>query len=175
MIQVATHASKLAHVALLSSTLATGACGDSRDSGGSKPAGFAPTRAVVSERGRIARCNTVHSLTLPWTVIRRYGLHADEATGVISCSLQLHSNGMPVNTRALISGTARTLTGDVERLGFKQVLDQGSVTYVATFPLAATSRIDFDVDMYDPLTGHRYEVQFRQSALPGRRSPSVRE
>lgn len=139
------------------------------------PAGFSPARAVVREQGRIARCNTVHSLTLPASVMSRYGLHAGDDTGVISCSLQLLSNGMPVNTRALISGISRTLTGNAERLGFKEVLDEGAVTYVATFPLTAASRIDFEVDMYDPITGKRYEVRLQQTGLPGRLSPDVRE
>jgi hypothetical protein len=116
----------------------------------------------------------VHSLTLPGAVISRYGMHADDETGVISCSLQLLSNGMPVNTRALISGVARTLTGNAQRLAFKEVLDKGAVTYVATFALTAASRIDFAVDMYDPITGRRYEVELQQTGLPGRLSPDVR-
>jgi hypothetical protein len=98
-----------------------------------------------------------------------------DETGVISCSLQVSSNGIPVNIRALISGAARTLTGNAQRLGFKEVLDQGAVTYVASFPLAAASRIGFDVRMYDPVTGRRYEIRLRQTGLPGRRSPDVRE
>ena len=139
------------------------------------PAGFSPARAVIREQGRIARCNTVHSLTLPASIMSRYGLHAGDETGVISCSLQLLTNGMPVNTRALISGFAKTLTGNTERLGFKEVLDKGAVTYVATFPLTAASRIDFEVDMYDPVTGRRYEVELQQTGLPGRLSPDVRQ
>lgn len=168
--QVASRTSRWAHAALLSGALAVAACGD----GGERaPAGFAPARAIVRAHGRIARCNTVHSLTLPWAVISRYGLHADDETGIISCSLQVHTSGLPMNTRALIAGTATTLTGSTERLGFEEVLDQGVVSYVATFPLSATSRIDFDVHLYDPITGRRYDVQFRQSALPGRRSPAL--
>lgn len=66
-------------------------------------------------------------------MIHRYGMHAGDETGAISCSLQLFSNGMPVNTRALISGVIQTLIGNTEQLGFTEVLDKGAVTYVATF------------------------------------------
>lgn len=164
---------KLACAVLSGTTVILAGCGDSTQR---SPAGFAPARAIFRDQGRIARCNTVHSLTLlPLGVIRRYGLHADDETGVISCSLQLLSNGMPVNTPALVSGSAKTLTGNMERLGFKEVLDQGAVTYVATFPLTAASRIDFDVDMYDPITGRRHEVELRQVGLPGRLSTDVRQ
>jgi hypothetical protein len=169
---VASCSFKLACAVLLCTTVILAGCGDSAQR---SPPGFAPARAIVRDHGRIARCNTVHSLTLPGGVIRRYGLHADDETGVISCSLQLSSNGMPVNARALVSGIARTLTGNTERLGFKEVLDKGAVTYVATFPLTAASRIDFDVDMYDPITGRRHEIELRQVGLPGRRSPAVSE
>jgi hypothetical protein len=57
------------------------------------PAGFSPARALVRQQGRIARCNTVHSLTLPADVMHHYGLRADEDTGVISCTLQLSNYG----------------------------------------------------------------------------------
>lgn len=162
---------KLAGVVLLSATVTVVGCGDGAQRA---PAGFSPERAIVRDQGRIARCNTVHSLTLPAAVLRRYGLNAGDETGVISCSLQLLSNGNPVNIRASISGVGRTLTGNARRLGFKEVLDQGAVTYVASFPMTAASRIDFDVDMYDPITGRRYEIGLRQAGLPGRRSPDVK-
>jgi len=169
---VASYGSKWAGAALASAMAVLSGCDhDARRS----PAGFSPAHAMVRAHGRIARCNTVHSLTLPSAVIQRYGLHAADETGIISCSLQLVTDDVPANTRALISGIARTLTGNAERLSFKEVLDQGAVSYVATFPLTAASRIDFDVEMYDPITGRRYEVELRQSALPGRLSPSVRE
>jgi hypothetical protein len=169
---VASCSFKWAGAFALGATLTLVGCGEGAQR---SPAGFSPARAVIREDGRIARCNTVHSLTLPESVIGRYGLHAGDDTGVISCSLQLLSNGTPVNTRTLISGAARTLTGNTERLGFKEVLDQGAVTYVATFPLTAASRIDFDVSMYDPTTGRRHEVELQQTGLPGRLSPDVRE
>jgi Domain of unknown function (DUF4426) len=80
---------------------------------------------------------------------------------------------MPVNTRALISGVARTLTGTAKHLGFRELLDEGAVTYVAAFSLTAASRIDFGVRMYDPITGRRYELNLKQTGLQGRRSPDV--
>lgn len=121
---------------------------------------------------RIARCNTVHSLTAPRTVLERYGLTGDYETGILTCSLQMTRGDVPENVPAQISGTATSLTGKTQRIDFKEVLEREAVTYVGTFSLAERSRIDFSVWLYDPLTGERYHVELRQAALPERLSPA---
>lgn len=50
---------------------------------------FEPARTHVMLGDRIARCNTVHSLTLPQEVVQRYELSTGEDLAFISCSLQM--------------------------------------------------------------------------------------
>lgn len=50
-------------------------------------------------------------------------------------------------------------------LEFKEILDEGAVSYVAAFPTTAAPAVDFDVQLTDPQTGERYAVSFRQTEL----------
>lgn len=133
------------------------------------PAGFAPASETVRENARIARCNTVHSLTLPTSIVERYGVQANDETGVISCSLQVDHGGPPTNVAAQISGTVTTLTGQVSPVEFKEILEEGAVSYVGTFSIEAASSLDFEVSLIDSATGTAYRVALQQSDLPGRR------
>lgn len=132
------------------------------------PTGFSPASKVVRIDDRIARCNTIHSLSLPAAVLGRYGIAADADTAVISCSLQRIENGVPVNMPALLSGTVTLLTGKTVPIDFQETRDHDAISYVAVFDLTARSRIDFDVHLTDVLTGARHHLELRQAALPGR-------
>jgi len=151
--------------AIVATLLALASC--SRE-GERSPAGFEPTRAERRFDGHVARCNTVHSLTLPQAVLDRYELAAGEDTAVLSCSLQV-INGSPHNIPARISGTATTLVGTTTPLHFGEILEEQAVSYVTTFNLTAHSEIRFDIVMVDEQTGARYAVEFSQVELPGRR------
>lgn len=149
----------------LSLILLVAGCGPEQER---KPAAFEPTRVQVNADDHIARCNTVHSLTLPQAVLRSYGFEADADRAILSCSLQV-TDDVPVNIPARISGTATALTGATSQLEFKEILEEGAVSYVAAVDLAAKSAIRFDVSMTDLQTGARYNIELRQVELPGRR------
>jgi Domain of unknown function (DUF4426) len=133
------------------------------------PTGFSPAASVEKADDRIARCNTVHSLTLPTRVIERYDMSAADDVAVLSCSLQIEAGGAPQNIPADVTGTATLLTGRVSQLEFKEILDERAVAYIAPFSIDAISAIDFHVRLTDRQTGRAHEVRFRQSELPGRR------
>ena len=143
--------------------LATAGC--SREAG---PAAFEPTQVKLRFDERIARCNTVHSLTLPQAVLRRYDLVADEDTAELSCSLQM-ADGTPGNVPARIAGTATSLVGTTTPLDFKEILEERAVSYVTTFDLTARSEVRFDIQITDEQTGKDYAIEFSQVELPGRR------
>jgi hypothetical protein len=132
-----------------------------------KPPGFEPTGVQERYGGHIARCNTVHSLTLPQSVLREYGVAADVNTAVLSCSLQV-GEGVPVNVPAQILGTVTTLTGRTSELDFTEILEGNAVSYFTPFDLSAKSEMHFEVSMTDVETGGRYDVELRQVELPGR-------
>lgn len=132
------------------------------------PTGFAPSSETVRSNERIARCNTVHSLTLPTSIVERYGVQANEDTAVISCSLQEDTGGPPRNIAAQVSGTVTTLTGQASPIDFKEILDDGAVSYLGTFSIKARSALDFEISLTDPSTGKTYPVGLKQSELPGR-------
>lgn len=123
---------------------------------------FAPTQEVVRADERIARCNTVHSLRLPQAIRDRYDFPADENTAVISCSLQIVVDGVTQNLPAEVSGTATTLTGNLKPLGFREVVTEDALSYVATFALEAKHEVRFDLEIADEQTGTRYEMRFVQ-------------
>jgi hypothetical protein len=130
------------------------------------PAGFEPTRVEVRSEERVARCNTVHSLTLPEAVLRRYGLASGEDTAVLSCSLQT-TDQPPDNIPARVSGTATSLVGTSVPLDFKEILEGEAVSYVTTFDLTARSEIRFDLSIIDEQTGRNHAIEFSQVELPG--------
>lgn len=132
-----------------------------------KPAAFEPVREQLLSGDRIARCNTVHSLTLPPEILQRYELSAGEDLAFISCSLQIATQP-PSNIPARVSGTQTALTGSSEELQFKEVLDRNAVSYIAPFDLTATSELRFDVQLADPDTNAVFDVQLRQAELSGR-------
>jgi hypothetical protein len=133
-----------------------------------KPRGFESSSGIVRDQGHLARCNTVHSLTLPREIQQRYRVKAHDDTAVISCSLQVESVGSPTNVAARVSGTQTLLTGRTTPLDFKEILDEDAVSYVATFSIAAKLAIDFNVTLTDLQSGATYRVKLRQSDLPGR-------
>lgn len=132
-----------------------------------KPAAFEPVRAQVSLGERIARCNTVHSQTLPEEVVRRYNLSVGEDLAFISCSLQTQTEP-PSNMPARVSGIQTALTGATASLDFKEILEGGAVSYIAPFDLTAASEIRFDVLLVDVDTRAKYEVSLRQEEVSGR-------
>lgn len=132
-----------------------------------KPAAFEPVRVQVSSGDRIARCNTVHSQTLPAEVVRRYELSTGEDLAFISCSLQIASEP-PSNIPAKVSGIRSALTGATATLDFKEILQGDAVSYIAPFDLTAASEMRFDVLLVDPETQAKYEVELRQEDVSGR-------
>ena len=132
-----------------------------------KPAAFEPVRTQLVLGDRIARCNTVHSLTLPGEIVRRYELSAGEDLAFISCSLQ-RATDPPTNIPARISGRRTALTGATASLEFKEILDGGAVSYIAPFDLTAASEMRFDVLLVDPENQAEYNVQLRQDEVSGR-------
>lgn len=133
-----------------------------------KPAKFEPQRTQKEAQNRIARCNTVHTLTLPATVLDRYGIPAGDDTAVLSCSLQVATEP-PTNIPARISAEIQSLSGPSEPLTFKQILDQGAVSYVAPFSIAGRLKINFSIQIVDPQSDQRFELHLTQAALPGRK------
>lgn len=132
-----------------------------------KPAAFEAVREQLVAGDRIARCNTVHSLTLPAEIVQRYELSTGEDLAFISCSLQVATDP-PSNIPARVSGTQTALTGTSEALQFKEVLEGNAVSYIAPFDLTATSELRFDVQLADPDTHAEFDVQLRQADLSGR-------
>lgn len=129
------------------------------------PSSFAPVQKVVRGDGRIARCNTVHSSTLPAQMIERLNLDVGPDTAVISCALQATENGVIRVLPAQVRGTATALSGNIRELNFHEVTEQETVAYVASFTIDARVGIRFDVTIVDPQTGASYAVEFEQTKL----------
>lgn len=129
------------------------------------PASFAPTEEVVQANGRTARCNTVHSLTLPQRMIDRLNLAVGADTAVISCSLQAVEDGIVVNLPVHVSGTVTTLAGNIADIDFTQVVEEETVSYVGQFAIDGKAGVRFDVTMVEPRTGARYQLDFEQTRI----------
>ena len=132
-----------------------------------RPPAFEPVRTHVASGDRIARCNTVHSLTVPQEVIRRYELSTSEDLAFISCSLQMATDP-PSNIPAKVIGVREDLTGTRASLEFEEILQGDAISYVAPFDLTAKSELRFEVVLVDPLTEAKYELTLRQEDLSGR-------
>ena len=129
------------------------------------PASFAPTSKVVQANGRTARCNTVHSLTLPAPMVEKLNLNVDADTAVISCSLQVIEDGVAANLPARVHGTATALSGNIAPIEFKEIVEAEALSYVGTFSIAGKAGVRFDVTIVDPQTAARYELDFEQTRI----------
>lgn len=126
------------------------------------PQGFAPAAAIVRADERTARCNTVHSLTLPNSIVHRYSIAANDGTAVISCSLQADAAGESVNVPARVRGIQTSLDGVSKPLDFDEILDDRAVSYLSTFSIDENSWVEFEVSLIDEATSREYLVGLRQ-------------
>ena len=154
--------------AIVTSAVFLAACGP--DSSGTNapigaPSSFAPAQKVVRTDNRTARCNTVHSFTLPAQTIEKLNLSVGPDTAVISCALQATENGVVRVLPARVQGTATALSGNVRELDFREVVEQETLSYVASFTIDARVGVRFDVTILDPQTGAAYAVDFEQTKL----------
>lgn len=129
------------------------------------PASFSPAEQVVRMEDRIARCNTVHSFTLPSRVADRLDLSVGPNTAVVSCALQANRDGAVTNLPAQVHGTATALSGNISELDFREVLEEETLSYVAAFNIDARAGVRFDVTILDPQTGRRHDLHFEQTQI----------
>ena len=111
----------------------------------------AQARAYLTEtaEGHTLRCSTIRSDTLPATVLQRYAVSADRATGVFSCVVQYpdNSGGDEQNRSADLNALARNLTGVEQVLEVREVLDDDNLTYLATYAIPVNGPLTFEVEV----------------------------
>lgn len=141
------------------------------DSPDRAPAGFAPAQAAVREDSHIARCNTVHSLSVPASLIHGYGITPDENTVVITCALQVMDDIGPAYIAAQVEGWARAAAGRVIPVDFKAFVDPGAISYLASFSLADQPAVELRVKLTDLRSGAAFDVMLEQAGLAERALP----
>ena len=145
------------------------------DSPDRAPAGFSPAQVTVREHDHIARCNTVHSLTVPASLSHRYGIAPDENTAVITCALQVATGAAPANVAAQVQGSATAQAGRATSVEFKKVVGPSVILYLGSFALTDSPAIELNVRLTDLRTGAAFDLQLAQAGLPGRMQSDAAE
>ncbi|MGE0622853.1 MAG: DUF4426 domain-containing protein [Pseudomonadales bacterium] len=92
------------------------------------------------------RCSTAPTVSIPDEVLDRYDVTPDRDSGLLSCVVQQQETGGSWrNRRGEIAATASTLTGIAEELRIREILDESTIGYIATYPLPASGPLRFNV------------------------------
>lgn len=122
--------------------------------------------AARPERKEVFGNVTVHysaftSSMLPPDVATHTGLTRSKNLGVLNITvLKAGKPGL-----AVVSGTVKDLTGRSSPLSFKQVNDQGGVSYIAQFKITQPDTLTFDLTLETGGVSHTFS--FNQELFPG--------
>ncbi|KAF1051617.1 MAG: hypothetical protein GAK43_02329 [Stenotrophomonas maltophilia] len=103
-----------------------------------------------------------NSSVLQPSVASRVGVVRSKAQGVVNI-VPLDTSGKP--TSAQVSGSAKDLTGHKIPLSFSRVVDQGSVYYLAQFPIEGRETLTFSITV-SAANGAPQTFDFLQEIFP---------
>ncbi|MGN8259861.1 DUF4426 domain-containing protein [Pseudomonas sp. SMSB3] len=122
--------------------------------------------AASGERKAVFGDVTVHysaftSSMLQPAIAASTGLDRSKNQGVLNVAVI--KTGKPAT--AVVSGTVKDLTGRASPLSFRQIIDQGSVYYIAQFKIDQAQTLIFDLNV--ETGGVSHPLSFNQQVFPG--------
>lgn len=110
---------------------------------------------------------TVHYSALPTTrllpaMAKSYGIAQSASRGLLNIAIDRKaSDGKTMSVRASVAGKAVSVGGDSAPLKFRELVEDGTVSYIGEFPLSAPDTYTFTVTI-TPENAPAYTLKFNQ-------------
>lgn len=102
--------------------------------------------------------NAFGSSTIPSEVAAAYGLTRSKRTGLVNISVVKNGQSVTAN----IFGHGKNLLGQLKELSFKEIIEENSIYYIATFNYSNEEQVMFDLQVQAEKTGQLIPLAFKQ-------------
>ena len=94
---------------------------------------------------------------------KTYGIARSASRGLVNVAIeQKASDGKTTPVRATVIGKAVSLGGDSAPLRFRELVEDGTVSYISEFPLSAPDTYTFTITITPEGTAPPYTLKFNQ-------------
>jgi hypothetical protein len=91
---------------------------------------------------------------------KHYGIPRSRDRGLVN--LALERSGTMESVRAAVSGTATALSGEKKEIRFREIVEEGTVSYLGEFALAAPDSYTFTIAITPENATAPYTLKFTQ-------------
>jgi len=102
--------------------------------------------------------NALSTANIPAEVASQYKITRSNRTGMVNISVMKNDKAVEAN----IFGNGKNLAGQLKELAFKEVREEDSVYYIATFTFTNKETIRFDLQVQPERKGKLIPLQFKQ-------------
>ncbi len=94
---------------------------------------------------------------------KSYGITQSGSRGLVNVAIERNAgDGKTTPVRATLAGTAKSLGGDSAPLRFRELVEDGTVSYISEFPLNAPDTYTFTITVTPEGTTPAYTLKFNQ-------------
>jgi hypothetical protein len=93
---------------------------------------------------------------------KHYAIARSESRGLVNVAIERSAaDGKTTSVRAIVSGKAKSLGGDVAPIAFRELVEDGTVSYIGEFALSAPDTYTFTLTL-TPENGAAQTLKFSQ-------------
>lgn len=118
------------------------------------------------------RASTIYSLAIPEQVANANGIARDARHGVLNVLVSKTEGNSNSNTRAEVHVVARKLTGQRRDIPMREIVSNGSVTYLGSYDFVRGEVLDFVIDAIPLGSRRKLRLTFRDRLWPAAPSRS---
>lgn len=94
---------------------------------------------------------------------KSYGITQSASRGLVNVAIeQKAADGKTTPVRATVTGKAASVGGDSATLKFRELVEDGTVSYIGEFPLSAPDTYTFTITITPEGTAPPYTLKFNQ-------------
>ena len=125
------------------------------------PFALAQNEYEVSFGNYTVNYNSFPSTVLDANVAKAVGVKRSDSRGVMTIAIRYKAEGQVAKpVKADITATATNLIGQLRKLDFKEVKEDGVFYYIGDFPVARNETLTFDVSLIPDGETQRHEFKF---------------
>jgi len=125
------------------------------------PFALAQNEYEVSFGNYTVNYNSFPSTVLDANIAKAIGIKRSDARGVMTIAIRYTAEGQPAKpVKADITATATNLIGQIRKLDFKEVKEDGVFYYIGDYAVARNETLTFDVKLIPDGETQRHEFKF---------------
>ena len=122
---------------------------------------FAASSQYRQEFGNVvAHYSAISTERLLPEMAKHYGLSRSRDRGLVNVALE--RTGTTNSVRAAVSGTATALSGEKKDIRFREIVEEGSASYIGEFALSAPDTYTFTISITPENGTTPYTLKFTQ-------------